>query len=156
MGSIYADTVPLIVKDLHDELVTELSLPTPFRSSDPNPGEAYGLLSVQNLGNREEMGPVELYCTFLASSAFTTYWDAATWAIKTGLNLDDLTLKINRRVDNRGILDSFHKTTAISVGRPRAPLKAVAGQQPTFWIVDVVMPCVIRLLITRTIDAGHI
>jgi|SRR6478672_2749457 len=153
MPSLYANTVPLLIKDIDDLLLGELNLPTPFKSTDPLLGEAYGKLSGQDLVDIDN--GLRLNCLFIASSAFTSAWAATSWAIATGLNLDDLTLKVKGKVDNRGILANFSKSGSITTGRPRSPLKAVAGQQATVWVVDVLMPCYLDLLITRDIVCGH-
>lgn len=156
MPSKYSDVIPLIVRDIHNLLNIELNLPTTFKSADPEPGEAYGLLSCQNL--RGEIGSVGLTvsCTFIASATYATYWEAATWAISTAMNLDNLLPQIKTRVDKRGVLNDFSATSAISIGRPRAPLKAIQGQKSHSWVVDVMLLCAIELAIYKDLVCGHL
>lgn len=153
MASPYAEQLPQIIKDIHDRLVSELNLSTPFKSSDPQIGEAYGLLSAQNIN--ESRSGVSVNCLFLASSGFATYWEAASWSAMTGMNLDHALLLLQRAIAHRGIVGEFNKTGSITVGRPRSPLKAIAGQQANIWIVDVLMPCSLELVFSRDLFSGH-
>lgn len=153
MASPYAVLVPQVIKEVHDVLVSELNLSTPFKSSDPLVGEAYGLFSAQNLNNAPS--GVLVNCLFIASSAFATYWEAATWSATTGMNLDHLSLILQRKISHHGIVGQFNKTGSITTGRPRSPLKSIAGQQANIWIVDVLMPCSIELIFSRDLFSGH-
>jgi hypothetical protein len=126
-------------------------------------GEAYGLFSPQNLVDSGFSTPgsaitqgLALNCIFIASSAFNNYWDASSWSVETAMNLDDIFPKINQQINRRGIFDELTKTSNIATGRPRAPIKDIAGQSSDIWVVDVVAPCSLKLLILRDIICGHL
>jgi hypothetical protein len=155
MTSRYAETVPSIVLDLHAFLVRGLELPDPFRSSDPGIGEAYGLLSPQDLSQGASPHEMYLNCTFLASSAFADYWQAQQWAIGTGLNLDHLIAIAQQQVNKRSVLGGFEKSSNISIGNPRAPLQQPQGQTTHIWVVDILCPCRLKLLIHSDPVCGH-
>lgn len=152
--SRYSEVVPLLVRDIHNLLVTELELPTNFKSVDPELGEAYGLLSPQSLEDSNGQF-LRLDCLFNASSTFASYWEANTWAISTALELDSLLPRAAQKIDARGILRSFDKTSSISVGQPRSPIKATSAQRSSLWVVDVLCPCTMELMITRDLICGH-
>lgn len=154
MPSRYSLKVPLIVRDIHNLLVTELKLPTNFKSVDPELGESYGLLSPQSLNDSSGQF-LRLDCLFNASSAWGSYWEANIWAISMALDLDDLLPKVSQKVDQRGILRSFDKTSSINVGRPRSPIKSTSTQRSDLWVVDVLCPCTMELMITRDPICGH-
>lgn len=154
MPSRYADKLPLLVKDIHHLLTEELALPTTFKSTDPEVGEAYGLLSPQSLvDNSNKM--LALECLFLASSAFASYWEASSWAIATAMNLDNLLPQVRCRVNSRGILGDFERSSSITVGRPRALLQTIGAQKNHSFVVDVLMPCSIKLLVVKDVICGH-
>lgn len=156
MPSKYSDVIPLLVRDIHNFLNTELNLPTAFKSADPEVGEAYGLLSSQNLRSETGTANITVSCTFIASAAFPSYWEAATWAISTAMNLDHLLPQVKTRVDKRGVLNDFSATSAISIGRPRTPLKAIQGQKSHSWVVDVMLPYALELAIFKDLVCGHL
>jgi hypothetical protein len=154
--SKHADTVADLVRDIHHLLIDDLDLPTKFKNVDPEQGQRYGLLSAQSLSDIDRV-MMQLECTFLASGAFGSYWEAQKWAIATSLNLDALLPQMKRKVNCRSILADFEKTSAITCGRPRSPLKANASQRGgDLWIVDVLMPCALKLMIPRDVVCGHL
>jgi hypothetical protein len=154
MSSRYANILPFLVKDIHHFLVDALELPTNFKSTEPEVGEKYGLLSPQSLTDSTNK-MLKLECMFLASAAFATYWEASSWAIATAMNLDNFLPQVKRQVDGRGILGDFERTSSITVGRPRALLAGVGAQKNHSFVVDVVMPCTIKLLIVKDVICGH-
>lgn len=165
ISSPYGEDAANITLEVHRMLLASLNLPSPFRSTDPEIGEAYGLLSpsdISDLGEPSGLG-TEIYLNFqfIASAAFENYWEAMSWAIQTGMNLHNLIPQMDKRLRANlsatalRCFSAVERTSSITVGNPRAPLQQPQGQQSHAWIVDVLCPCRIRLKIASVPGCGH-
>jgi len=152
--AIAQDTLA-IISDIHALLMEELQLPDPFQSDDPTIGEAYMMLTPGDLPapNPGYLQPVQ--ATFLASSAFGDYLEAREWSLRMGILLNGLLPTIKSKIDRRNLLVEVKRTSNITTGQPRSPLKANGVERSHIWIVDVLCPITIELMLPTDIISGY-
>lgn len=137
--------IAAIVSDIHRLLIESLELPTPFKSGDPDIGEAYGMLGIEGK-DREDKLKVNYNFQFLASSAFDSPKAARDWSIFMEQKLMALVPRVKFLIDKRRKMIDFTDKGSVVLGQPRSPLEEMKSQLSHIWVVDVLLPCRIQVM----------
>lgn len=159
----YFTTAPELIRFINQQLVSALKLSGKYTDADPVLGSPYGLMVAQSLNGSSDSPKnfSEIQCQILVSGAFLDYWEAANYSVATAMQLDSFSYIIGYIIRDRGtsemqlLFNDFIGSGKITIGQPRAPLKAPAIQSSNLWIVDIVGNFSLKLNIKKDEICGY-